>query len=49
MARRRLGERACMLSAGKHRGQSKPDRAMWRFAFLICREADATSRARNLT
>ena len=37
-----------MLSAGKHQGQSKPDRAMWRFALLTCREADATSRVRNL-
>ena len=38
-----------MVSVAKHQGQSKPDRVMWRFALLICREAEATSRARNLT
>ena len=37
-----------MVSAAKHQGQSKPDRVMWRFALLICREAEATSWARNL-
>ena len=33
----------------RERGKpSEPDRAMWRFALLTCREADATSRVRNL-
>ena len=34
----------------KERGKPlEPDRAMWRFALLTCREADATFRVRNLT
>ena len=39
-----------MSPFNRERGKpSEPDRTMWWFALLICREADATSRARNLT